>query len=246
LTILDGQVSLITGASRGIGRATARAFAAEGSSIIAVARTKADLQSLAGEIEAMGGAVLTICADLSQEEEITRSMDAALARFGRVDVLMNNAGFVPPSVDLIDLSAELWRRVIDLNLTAVALMTKAVLPSMRARGKGKIINIASAGGRGGARGRSVYRASKAAVINLTESVAAEVKEYGIDVNCICPAAVDTEGFRSAFHSTGRQENPSLMAPEEIAALALFLASPQSSAITGTAIDALGSSNPLFR
>jgi 3-oxoacyl-[acyl-carrier protein] reductase len=110
---------------------------------------------------------------------------------------------------------------------------------------GKIINISSIGGRKGARGRSAYRATKAGLISLTESVAAEVKAYGIDVNCICPGGVDTEGFREAFNSRGRADQPKLMQPEEIAELGMFLASDHSTAITGAAIDAFGSTNPLF-
>ena len=110
---------------------------------------------------------------------------------------------------------------------------------------GKIVNISSIGGRKGARGRSAYRAAKAGLINLTESVAAEVKTQGIDVNCICPGGVDTEGFREAFKNRGRADIPSLMLPEEIAELVLFLASDQSTAVTGTAIDAFGTTNPLF-
>jgi NAD(P)-dependent dehydrogenase (short-subunit alcohol dehydrogenase family) len=132
-----------------------------------------------------------------------------------------------------------------VNLTGAALMTRAVLPAMMAQRSGKIINISSIGGRKGAKGRSAYRATKAALISLTESVAAEVKEYGIDVNCICPGGVDTEGYREAFGNRGRADNPKLMLPEEIAALALFLASDDSSAITGASIDAFGASNPLL-
>jgi NAD(P)-dependent dehydrogenase (short-subunit alcohol dehydrogenase family) len=140
----------------------------------------------------------------------------------------------------------MWRQVIEVNLTAVALLTKAVLPSMIENRSGKIINVSSIGGRKGGRGRSAYRVTKAGLISLTESVAAEVKAYGIDVNCICPAGVDTEGYRQAFGSRGRQENPKLLRPEEIAELAVFLASDASSAITGTAIDAFGGMNPLFQ
>jgi 3-oxoacyl-[acyl-carrier protein] reductase len=110
---------------------------------------------------------------------------------------------------------------------------------------GKIINISSIGGRKGGRGRSAYRASKAGLISLTESVAAEVKSYGIDCNCICPGAVDTEGYREAFDSKGKSEDPRLILPDEIAALAIFLASNESTSITGTAIDAFGGWNPLF-
>ncbi|MGH8677143.1 MAG: SDR family oxidoreductase, partial [Burkholderiales bacterium] len=111
---------------------------------------------------------------------------------------------------------------------------------------GKIINISSIGGRKGSAGRSAYRATKAALISLTESVAAEARPHGIDVNCICPGGVDTEGYREAFGSRGREQDPSLMRPEEIAEIAVFLASDASSAITGTAIDAFGATNPIFR
>jgi 3-oxoacyl-[acyl-carrier protein] reductase len=147
---------------------------------------------------------------------------------------------------LVDFEADLWRQVIEVNLTAAALLTKAVLPGMIEHRSGKIINISSIGGRKGGKGRSAYRVTKAGLISLTESVAAEVKEYGIDVNCICPGGVDTEGFRQAFGNRGREDNPKLMRPEEIAELAVFLASDASSAITGAAIDAFGGTNPLFR
>jgi NAD(P)-dependent dehydrogenase (short-subunit alcohol dehydrogenase family) len=114
---------------------------------------------------------------------------------------------------------------------------------MRPARRGKIINIASIGGRRGAKNRSAYRASKAALINLTESIAAEERAHGIDVNCICPGAVDTEGFRAANGEAAVDDK--VMGPSQIADVALFLASPRSAAITGTAIDAFGPSNPLF-
>ena len=144
----------------------------------------------------------------------------------------------------MDFDPALWREVIDVNLIGPALLTKAVLPTMVERKSGSIINISSIGGRRGSAGRTAYRATKAALISLTESVAAEAKPHGINVNCICPGGVDTEGLREAF--PGREAEPSLMRPEEIAEVALFLASDASSAITGTAIDAYGASNPLFR
>ena len=147
--------------------------------------------------------------------------------------------------DFREVPVEEWQLVMDVNLTGAALLTKAVLPGMIERTSGKIINISSIGGRRGAKSRSAYRVSKAGLISLTESVAAEVKPYGIDVNCICPAGVDTEGYREAFDSKGRAENPKLMLPDEIATLTVFLASDASSAITGTAIDAFGGGNPLF-
>ncbi len=242
---LQGKVALVTGASRGIGRAIAIAFAKAGAAVVVTARSAEPLEQLVAEIAAGGRVALAIPADLAVEADIQRIADATLHRFGRLDILVNNAAIIHPRIDLVDFDPALWRQVLDVNLTAVALLTRAILPSMIAQRSGKVINISSIGGRKGARGRSAYRVTKAALISLTESVAAEVKQHGIDVNCICPGGVDTEGYREAFQSQGRVDNPRLMAAEEIAALALFLASDASSAITGAAIDAFGGTNPLF-
>ncbi len=242
---LTGKVALITGASRGIGRAIALAYAGAGASVAVTARTAEQLDALVAEIEGFGGTALAIPADLALETDIQRIAETTVQRFGRMDILVNNAAIIHPRIDLVDFDPALWRQVLDVNLTAVALLTKAVLPGMIAQGSGKIINISSIGGRKGARGRSAYRVTKAALISLTESVAAEVKRHGIDVNCICPGGVDTEGYREAFHSRGRADNPRLMESAEIANLAIFLASDASSAITGAAIDAFGGTNPLF-
>lgn len=242
---MQGKVALITGASRGIGRAIALAYAGAGASVAVTARSAEQLNALVAEIEAGGGEAVAVPADLALETDIQRIAQATAQCFGRLDILVNNAAIIHPRIDLVDFDPALWRQVLDVNLTAVALLTKAVLPGMIARRSGKIINISSIGGRTGARGRSAYRVTKAALISLTESVAAEVKSHGIDVNCICPGGVDTEGYREAFNSQGRADNPRLMASEEIASLALFLASDASSAITGAAIDAFGGTNPLF-
>ena len=242
---LLGKVALITGASRGIGRSIALAYAQAGASIAVTARSIEQLDLLVAEIEGFGGAALSIPADLALETDIQRIVEVTVQRYGHIDILVNNAAIIHPPIDLVDFDPVLWRQVLDVNLTAVALLTKTILPGMIAQQSGKIINISSIGGRKGAKGRSAYRVTKAALISLTESVAAEVKRYGIDVNCICPGGVDTEGYREAFQSQGRADNPRLMASEEIAALALFLASDASSAITGAAIDAFGGTNPLF-
>lgn len=245
MTRLTERSALVTGASRGIGRAVALAFAKEGANVAVTARSTDALDDLVREIAENGGSALAVAADLAQEDEIAPIAEAARERFGSVDILVNNAGIIHPPIDLVDFDAGLWRQVIDVNLIAVALLTKAVLPGMIANSRGKIINLASIGGRQGAKGRSAYRVTKAALISLTESVAAEVKPHGIDVNCICPGGVDTEGYREAFNHRGREQNPRLMDPAEIAELAVFLASAASSAVTGTAIDAFGGTNPLF-
>ena len=242
---LEGRTALITSASRGIGKAIALAFTAEGADVVATARTTNAVDAVIGQCRQMGRDGLAVTADLSIEKDIQKVADEALRRFGRLDIVVNNAAIIHPYTNLVDFAADLWRQVIEVNLIAPALLTKAVLPEMIKNKSGKIINISSIGGRKGGKGRSAYRATKAGLISLTESVAAEVKQYGIDVNCICPGGVDTEGMREAFGMRGREGNPNLMRPEEIAALAVFLASDASSAITGAAIDAFGWTNPLF-
>ena len=242
---LENRTAIVTGASQGIGRAIALAFGGEGANVVATARTTEAIEAVVAQVGEMGSHGLAVTADLGVEADVQRIADETLTRFGRVDILVNNAAIIHPPIDLVDLDADLWRKVIDVNLTAAALLTKAVLPSMIENRFGKIINISSIGGRKGGKGRSAYRVTKAALISLTESVAAEVKGHGIDVNCICPGGVDTEGFREAFGSRGREENPKLMRPEEIAELAVFLVSDESSAVTGAAIDAFGTTNPLF-
>ena len=242
---LKGQTAIVTGASRGIGKAIAVMFASEGANVVVTARTEYAIDDLAGRIVQSGGSALAVTADLSIDSDIQRIADETLVKYGRIDILVNNAGIIHPRINLVDFDFELWRKVVAVNLEAVALLTALCLPSMMERNYGKVINISSIGGRKGSKGRSAYRATKAALISLTESVAAETKPYGIDVNCICPGGVDTEGYREAFRMRGKIDDPSLMAPEEIAKLAVYLASDDSSSVTGAAIDAFGGSNPLF-
>ncbi len=244
MSTLAGKVALVTGASRGIGSAIAVAFAAEGADVVVTARTTAALESLGEEIAAQGREALPISADLASAGAVERIVGESLARFGRIDILVNNAALIHERLDLLELEPALWREVIEVNLVAPALLTRAVLPGMIAQGSGKVINISSIGGRVGAAGRSAYRAAKAGVINLTESVAAEVKKHGIDVNCICPGSVETEGFLAVYGQNAPAGRPH-MKPSQIAAIAVFLAGDGSSALTGTAIDAFGWSNPLF-
>lgn len=237
---------IVTGATKGIGRAVAAAFGEAGANVLATGRNEQELDSICREIEAVGSKAVPLVADLAIGESVSRIAETAVDAFGRIDVLVNNAAIIHDSATLVEFDPDLWKLVLQVNLVAPALLSKAVLPNMIARGSGKIINISSIGGTRGGAGRSAYRAAKAGLINLTESVAAEVKEFGIDVNCICPGATDTEGFRSAFDHQGKQQDANLMAPREIAELALFLASSKASAITGTSINAFGASNPIFQ
>ena len=242
---LENRIAIVTGASQGIGKAIALAFGQQGAKVVVTARTTDAIEAVANQLREIGTEALAITADLSVETDIRRIAEETVKRFGGTDILVNNAAIIHPRLDLVDFNANLWRQVIDVNLIAPALLTKAVLPSMINNRFGMILNISSIGGRKGSKGRSAYRATKAGLISLTESVAAEVKPYGVDVNCICPGGVDTEGFREAFDSQGREQDPKLMRPEEIAELAVFMVSDASSAITGAAIDAFGGTNPLF-
>jgi len=240
---LEGRTALVTGASQGIGRAIALAFARNGADIVATARTEDKLRALAAEVEALGVRALAVPANIAVEREIDAVAAAATAAFGGVDILVNNAGIIHPRITVADFDPQLFRNVLDVNLIGAFLVTKALLPGMIERGYGKIINVSSLGGRKGSAGRSAYRISKAGLISFTESLAAEVKQHGIDVNAICPGAVDTEGYREAFGATGRRSR--IGTTDSVADLALFLASERSAAITGTAIDAFGVANPLF-
>ena len=240
---LAGKVAIVTGGGRGIGRAVALALAGEGAAVVVSARTPSEIEEVAQTVRDLGQRALPVQADVSQEGDVAAMVDQTLRVFGRADILVNNAAVNLPDRNVVDLTLAEWNRVLAVNLTGAFLCSKAVLPAMIEQRSGKIVNISSIGGRSGAAGRSPYRAAKSALINFTQCLAAEVKRYGIDVNAVCPGGTDTRMLRDMDHARGRS---GLMRPEEIAAVVLFLASPDSSAITGTAVDAFGTSNPLFR
>ncbi len=239
---LEGMVAIVTGASTGIGLAIAVTYAREGAKVVLTARSADRLERVSQAIVESGSVSIAISADVSQEDDVQRLVDGTIERFGRVDILVNNAALNHPPIDIADFEPELWRTIIDVNLTGAYLCCRAVLPGMSAQKSGKIINISSIGGRKGGRGRGAYRASKAGLISLTETLASEVHEDGITVNCICPGGVETKMMREI--NLGKMPS-GLMKPEEMANVALFLAGDESSSITGSTIDAFGASNPLF-
>lgn len=239
---LTGRTALVTGASRGIGRAIAQGLVADGARVVVTGRDVAALQALAAEL---GDAAHAVAGDLAAPETPDALVAATLSHFGALDLLVNNAGAIHPARDLVDFTPEDWRAVLEVNLVAPAMLARAAIPAMRKAGRSHIINLSSIGGRKGGRGRSAYRASKAALINLTETLAAELARDGIQVNCICPGVVDTEGYRDLMASRGLTPAAHAMQATEIAEVVLFLASSASSAVTGTAIDAFGAANPLF-
>jgi len=235
---LEGRVAIVTGAGRGIGRAIALAFAREGARVAVVARSPGEIEEVVGEIQKLNQAAVAIQADVSKEEDVARMVSQAVKEFNTVDILVNNAGINLPFRAVVDLSLKEWEQILAVNLTGTFLVTKAVLPIMMQKKCGKIIIMSSIGGRRGAAGRSPYRASKAGLINFTESVAAEVKKHGIQVNAICPGSVDTRMQKEI--KVGRDPAPELIHPDEIAQVALFLASTNSSSISGAVIDSFGS------
>jgi NAD(P)-dependent dehydrogenase (short-subunit alcohol dehydrogenase family) len=234
---LEGRVAIVTGAGRGIGRAIALAFAREGARMVVAARSAGEIQEVVKEIQKLNQAAIGIQTDVSKEEDVARMVNQTVKQFNTIDILVNNAGINLPFRSVVDLTLKEWEQILAVNLTGAFLATKAVLPIMMERKSGKIINISSIGGRKGGAGRGPYRASKAGLINFTESVAAEVKKYGIDVNAICAGLVDTGMMKEV--TAGRDFVPEPIRPEEIAKVALFLASNDSSAISGAAIDAFG-------
>ena len=241
---LEGKVAFISGASKGIGVAISEAFSSAGADLVLTARNAEELEQTAESARKSGSKVWTQTAEMADAEEVKSLAKNTLEQFDRVDILVNNAGVTIPQ-PILEAEIKKFHTIINVNVLAPLLLTQSFAPGMIERGHGKIINVSSIGGRKGAFGRSAYRVTKSGLISFTESLAAEVYQHGINVNAICPGGTDTEGFRAAFNTKGRSENPTLMDPAEIAEVALFLASDASSAITGTAIDSFGGSNPIF-
>jgi len=235
---LKGKCALITGASRGIGRAIAKALAREGAGVVITARGKSgdkdSLTQVREEIGSSGGRAIAIKADVSREEDVQTLTKKTLEEFGRVDILVNNAAVFPDyHLPLVDLPVASWDETISVNLRGVFLCTKAVLPIMIEREAGSIINISSIAAIRASKGRGAYGVSKAAVERLTFGLAAEVKEFNIAVNALSPVGLtDTEAARKLFP----RENPdSWVKPEDLAEAAVWLAKQDASTFTGKAV-----------
>ncbi|RJQ30709.1 MAG: SDR family oxidoreductase [Peptococcaceae bacterium] len=242
---LEGKVAIITGGGRGIGKAVARAFAREGAYPCLVARTAAEVEAAAAEI----GCALALTGDVSRLEDVERVVAAVMTRAGRVDVLVNNAGVQPPVGPLWENDPDEWLKTVLINLGGVFLCCRSVLPHMIRRGRGKIINL-SGGGAASPRPRfSAYAASKAAVVRLTETLAAELADCNVQVNAIAPGAVNTgmleevlaagaaageEALSKALEQLKTGGVPAWAAAE----LAVFLASEESGRLTGRLISAV--------
>jgi len=246
---LKDKVSIVTGGGRGIGKAISMAFASEGATVVIAARTSSTLEDAIEEIESGGGRAKAIQTDVSDERQVQRLVAETINDYGKVDILVNNSGIGGPTVNVVDLRLQDWNEVLAINLTGSMLCAREVLKRMIPRKKGNIINIGSDGGRFGYPMRSPpYCVSKWGIIGLTETLAVEVGQYDIRVNCISPAAVKGERLINVvtgrFKATGVPfedlmsritANYSLQRPTEeaeVAAAAVFLASDESSGITG--------------
>lgn len=242
--LVDGKVALVTGGARGIGRATAELLASEGARVAVADLNLAGAEEVVSGIEARVGEALAIAADLSQPEQIAALFDAVLARFGRLDILHNNAGiFSKTPIDELELDG--WDRLMDVNLRGVFVAAQTALKIMKAQGGGRIINMSSMAGQvGGVVAGADYAASKAAVHCLTKSMAKWGGPYNILVNSLCPGVIDTampaqfppDRLAAMIESTPLRR---MGTADEVAKVVLFLASDLSSFVTGTHIDING-------
>jgi len=239
---LHEQVAIVTGAGRGIGRAIALALSREGCRLVLAARSRSEIEAVAAEAARLGGQALPVQVDVAEPTEVARMVETALRAYGRIDILVNNAGVSVPFRDVVDFPLEDWNRILQVNLTGTFLCSRAVLPAMIRQRAGKIVNLGSLSSFTGFPGNSAYGASKAGIVMFTKCLAAEVKAHGIDVNAVCPSGTDTRLLEEIGLKAGRTN---LIRPEEIASLVLFLVTAEASAVTGTAIEAYGHSNPLF-
>ena len=245
----DGKVGLVTGAASGIGRATAIGFARRGGSVAVVDFNEQNSNKVVAEITASGGKAIAVIADVTKQTDIDKMISQTVSKFGRLDVLHNNAFGLPADQGAAragDMDDIIWDKTIDVGLSAVFKTMKRAIPEMRKNGSGAIVNTASISGLYADYGIAAYNAAKAGVINLTRVVAIEYAHNGIRANCICPGAIDTPllapalqmpGFKDKFDSVipmGR-----LGKPEEMANVVLFLASDLASFVTGSTFVADG-------
>jgi 3-oxoacyl-[acyl-carrier protein] reductase len=243
LVDFSDKVVLVTGASRGIGRAIARVFAQAGAKLGLMARSADGLEGVAEEVEAAGSEALVVQTDVAVEAQVEQAVERVVAHWGRVDVLVNNAGLIDFG-PLDKIAPDAWDKVIGTNLTGAYLCSRAVAPVMERQHSGRIINITSVSAQtGGVSGGVHYTASKGGLAAMTKTLARDLAAHNITVNAISPGQIDAD---PELLTAEQREKVTAMIPlgrlgepEEIAYAALFLASPMADYITGTTLDVNG-------
>ena len=251
---LQGRTAVVTGAGRGIGKAICEAFVREGAAVVLAARTTSEIEQLAADLTAHGGRATAIACDVTDDAQVQTLAEQAKEDFGSINVLVNNAGTTKiarfPDYEVAD-----FQHVMDVNFMGVVRMTQAFLPDMVQAGEGRIINIASTAGKYGSMFQSPYNSSKHAVVGLTKCLGLENAKTGVTVNAICPGFVDTpliDTHKPHFaQAAGIPEEQAeamllqrvpmgrLLKPEEVAHLAVYIASKESAAMTGQAMTISG-------
>lgn len=253
---LKDQVALITGGGRGIGRAIARRFAAEGAAVLVTARTAGEIESVANEIRQAGGRAQAFAANVARPEDCEKLVAAVRRHFGRVDILVNNAGIFGPVRPAVEISPAEWNDVLAINLSGAFYLSRLLLPEMCSRNCGIVLNISSIAAKTAFAMNAPYASSKAGLLALTRSLAAETARNGVRVNAICPgpvpetrmsqelgqalaerAGMDRDEMFRRFVEGILQGRP--QTADEIAAAALFLCSREASAITGQSLNVDG-------
>jgi NAD(P)-dependent dehydrogenase (short-subunit alcohol dehydrogenase family) len=251
---LQGQVAIVTGAGRGIGRATALELARMGADIVVAELDRANAEGTASELRGLDRRALVVQTDVAARDDLRAMVERTRAEFGRIDVLVNNAGIYRAATTL-DVTEEHWDAIMNINAKAVFFATQAVLPTMIAQKRGAIVSLASMAGKIGSRANLPYNASKAAVISMTKSLALAHAADGIRVNCVCPGFVETDMWGSVAREQGALLNQSpeeftrrrlhqiplgrMERPEDVANVIGFLVSPRSEYITGQALSVDG-------
>ena len=239
---LENKVAIVTGGARGLGKVFCMALAEEGATVVVADILDEEAEKTAREIREKGGASMSIKVDVSSEEETSRMARETVKKFGRIDILVNNAAMIYGigRRPFYEITAEEWNMLMTVNLGGPFLCSKAVFPQMKAQGKGKIINMASETAFTGSKGFLHYVTSKGGILSLNRSLAAELGEYGIRVNCVAPGFTDSEPAKSVTdditkYDTSRTPLGRLEQPEDLVGAVIFFTSDESDFITGQAL-----------
>lgn len=239
---VKNRIVLITGAGSGVGKATALLFVNEGAIVVLVGRRKGVLTRLSNKILRGRGKAIPMEGDVTNERDVQGIIQTTLQRFGRIDILINNAGVAREAVRVHETTDDMWSELMDINLTGAFRMIRAVLPHLIERRRGTIVNVSSIAGLVGLSHMAAYSVAKSGMIALTKSVAVEYGHLGIRCNCVCPGTVETEMTKDYLSSPGRYQGTSslypmgrIAHPKEIAQGILYLASEESSFVTGTVL-----------